>query len=130
MTYGCPTLSTEIGLISLSCLISLSSRLAHCPPHNHTKPASSSSTSPHRSVQGMFHLPTIRMSSPNPPPSLRSLFQRYVIAIITTLELSTIAASTRAGSELIQTHIQRIFTFPIVSLQPPRSQDISLCPHG
>ena len=31
---------------------------------------------------------------------------------------------TLAGCELIQTHIQRIFTFRAVSLQPPRSQTL------
>jgi len=72
----------------------------------------------------MFHLPTMRMSSLPPPSSTSSLFQRYVIAIITTPELSTITACTLAGFELIPTHIQRIFTFRVLSIQPPRSQTL------
>ena len=51
----------------------------------------------------MFHLQTIRTSSPNPHSSPSSLYQSYVISIITTLELSTIAVCTLTGSEIIQT---------------------------
>jgi hypothetical protein len=108
----CPTLLAEIWLISLPSL------LAPRPPHKQTKPASSS-TSPHLRVRGLFHLPTMSMISPTLPTSL---FQRYVIAIITTLELALLLHCAVYVSGLIQPHIQRIFTLRALPIQQYRNQ--------